>query len=333
MNTANRCSISFFFLFFLLRICLPTCISGQPYFSQINSYKMVINPAYTGIIDSILQKDTSKEITFLYKNKPNFQSYKYIMGTLQIPLTKINSGVGIMVNYNTLKYYMPIIQIGPYGFINLAQVNAYYNELAAKLFYSYNFNSNFSAGIDIGQVNYNFFLYAPGETYTTHPSATYGDVGILYKKGNWIFGVSFGSNITPSSQYPFALSDEAIPNYPSFAYNILIEYTTTFKNAQLNIVGSYYSNLLGLQGIACFQHILILGTSITSLYGTHYLESMPYSHNATLYAAPMVGINLLHDKLKITVSYDFFHKASSYDTGPFSNYKQNIETIVNDRFN
>jgi hypothetical protein len=336
MHTKNKRKRQFFFLF-LFAMFIRVHTYAQPAFSQTTFYKMIMNPAFTAITDTTLQKDTSKELTFLYKDKPYPQSYKYIMGILQIPIPKLNSGAGIMVNYNMVNYYLPGLfqnpfPTGPYQFINPNLVNTYYNELAAKVYYRYTFNNKVSLGIDIGGINYNFFFHYPGTNYVIHPYTIYSDVGMLYKDRHWLFGLSLGHDFTSTSNLPFQFdfSGMGFPNYPPFAYNALLEYRTNFKNTQLDIIASDYSNLPNFQTVVCFYHTLILGAS--AIYITKAII-LPSIYTLSFCYPVMAGLLMFHDRLKVTLSYDIFPNSNNNDIGAFAKGKQNFETIITDRFN
>lgn len=340
------------FLCHLFYIGVNLSANGQPAFSQISSYKMVLNPALTAITDTIMQKDTSKEITILYKDKSNPQSYKYFMGTFQLPITNINSGAGVMVNYNTVNYYLPGLfenpfGTNPYGFINPNQVNTYYSEFASKLYYRHTFKKTLSAGIDIGEINYNFSFYAPGTNYVIHPNTIYADVGILNKGPHWLWGLSLGYDFISSSNLPFAIFNKGFPNYSPFAYNGLLEYRADYKSMQLDIIAYSAYVISSFQATVYLKHILLVGASVsttrniinilTGSYvftgGNYIMASTPTFYSLDYYPTVMIGVNLLNNKLKITFSYDIFPKSSPNDTGPFTSQKQNMETSINDRFN
>jgi len=351
METHSNIIRTLFKYFFFMGIFIGTRSYEQPAFSQISSYKMVLNPAFTALTDTTMQKDTSKEITILYKDKPNPQSYKYIMGILQLPITN-NSGAGLMVNYNTVKYYLPgfyqnPFAENPYAFINPKQINSYYNEFATKLYYRYTFNKYLSIGADVGEINYNFSFNVPGTNYVIHPNTIYSDAGILDKTPHWICGLSLGYDFISSSNLPFAIFNKGFPNYSPYTYNALVEYRTNFKYIQLDMIAYTSYVLSSFQAIACFNNILLLGISINTTgnifniitggydftEGNYVMASTPTYYSLDYYPTIMIGVKLFKDHLKITLSYDIFPNSNPLDTGPFTSAKQNMETIINDRFN
>jgi hypothetical protein len=303
---------------------------------------MVINPAFTALTDTTMQKDTSKEITILYKDKSNPQSYKYLMGTFQLPLTNINSGGGLMVNYNTMNYdFKDFYQFPPVpsGFNPMkTQINSYYTEFVEKLYYRYTFNNKLSVGADAGFINYNFLFNVPGESYVIHPHTLYSDVGMLYMGAHWLFGVSFGSNFTSYSNLPYSFFEDGFPNYTSFIYTVMGEYRTRFKNHMKLDILTYTSNSLSnLEGTVYLKHTIFFGASLTAgniinVINNDYVFTggnyAPATFNSgSYYITIEAGLSLFHDRLKVTLSYDIFPKSISIG-GP-----QNIESVISDRFN
>ncbi len=280
---------------------------SQPAFSLIRANKMVFNPAFTGL-DTAFKHQASLFSEFDYNNPGNYQYvYSSSIATFQMGLDKINSGVGIMVNYSYIS--------DPFSETD--------NQLAAKLYYRYTFLPGLSIGIDAGVVDlkshYQYgpimeiFSYVPYTNATINNFDFDGGAGILYQRKSFYAGVTIDHITSPKSTYPDYIyyTEGPMLYYSGISYNWIVGSSLRLGHkTTLDFYLSYRSNITDLNLTFRASHFFI---GISTLF-----ESYTYSDmliNTDFPSALMCGLNLYHNKLKISFAYDIY--TDPYYSAPF----------------
>jgi len=281
---------------------------SQEAFSLIDINKMVLNPAFTAS-DTAFKHDASIYTkTYTNSDLPGSTNNSFI-GTYQMRLDKIHSGVGIMVNYNYVSF-------------GGVETN---NQIAAKLYYRYIILPGLSVGADAGLVNLNSRLAISGlvfngtsSTYVSYAVVTSNSfdfdagAGILYQLKYFYAGFTMDHITKPMMSYPFIDNisiTRPMLNYQGIAYNWSIGGNIPIGKCGIEL-NAYYYQLYTLTLNATFEspHFFVGFSTIQD----NNNENRIFEAEDSYYYSVMGGIKVYHKKIKVSFAYNFYQN-SDYD--------------------
>ena len=280
----------------------------QSTFNLIGMNKMVLNPGFTASDTAF--KHTASLTAQTLKSSNGFPGLitNNSIGTYQMRIDKIHSGIGIMINDN-------------YFNIPSTTVN---NQMAAKLYYRYTLFSCLSFGIDAGLVNENRYLTYTGLTfngstpvYFQYPPETVNNLvfdagaGILYQSKGFYAGFSMDHINKPKASYPSyspngtveGTSTSDLINFQGIEYDWVLGGSIPVGNCSIDLSASYYQ-LFRLNLNATFEapHFFVGFSAIQENNSENHIFD---EHDYYFYSAE-AGIKVYKNKIRASFIYDFF---------------------------